>query len=217
MILAYNDITGTNPINTDSDFKRAEKKIKKKHTSYNDTIFKIVKNHPHHHILDNYIKRDSNINLSSLIPLIKSLQKEENERNKLIKQVSRISNNQKNFPIIRNIKTKKNNITKIIEEINIKLEESEKQHKKTLKILSNKIYELGGLKKLIEKQQIIVFNLEKKVIHHTPQNTKNLKKLVEKSNLIKLLVKQIKLDKQIMEKLKNQIEMSMNLINIKEI
>ena len=146
--------------------------------------------------------------------MIKSLQKEENKRNKLIRQVSRISNNQKSFP---NIKTKRNNILKIIEEINIKLAESEKQHKKTLKILSNKIYELGGLKKFIEKQQVIVFNLEKKVIHHTPQNTKNLKKLVEKSNLIKLLVKQIKLDKQIMKGLKNQMEMSSNLINTKEI
>ena len=217
MILAYNDITGTNPINVESDPKRAEKKVKKKHTSYNDTIFQIVKNHPHHYILDNYIKKDSDIDLSSLIPLIKSLQKEENERNKLIKQVSRISNNQKSFPIIKNIKTKRNNILKIVEEINIKLAESEKQHKKTLKILSNKIFELGGLKKFIEKQQVIVFNLEKKIIHHTPQNTKKLKKLVQKSNLIKLLVKQIKLDKQIMERLKNQIEMSINLINSKEI
>jgi hypothetical protein len=217
MILAYNDITGTNPINVESDPKRAEKKVKKKHTSYNDTIFQIVKNHPHHYILDNYIKKDSDIDLSSLIPLIKSLQKEENERNKLIKQVSRISNNQKSFPIIKNIKTKRNNILKIVEEINIKLAESEKQHKKTLKILSNKIFELGGLKKFIEKQQVIVFNLEKKIIHHTPQNTKKLKKLVQKSNLIKLLVKQIKLDKQIMEGLKNQIEMSINLINSKEI
>ena len=217
MILAYNDITETNPINTNGDFKRAEKKIKKKHTSYNDTIFKIVKNHPHHYILNNYIDRDSNIDLSSLIPLIKSLQKEENERNKLIKQVSRISNNQKNFSIIKNIKTKKNNISKIIEEINTKLVESEKNHKKTLKILSNKIYELGGLKKLVEKQQVIVFNLEKKVIHHTPQNTKKIKTLVQKNNLIKLLVKQIKLDKQIMKGLKNQMEMSSNLINTKEI
>ena len=217
MILAYNDITGTNPINIESDPKRAEKKVKKKHTSYNDTIFQIVKNHPHHYILDNYIYRDSNIDLASLIPLIKSLQKEENERNKLIKQVSRISNNQNSFSIIKNIKTKKNNISKIVEQINIKLVESEKQHKKTLKIISNKIYELGGLKKLIEKQQIIVFNLEKKIIHHTPQNTKKLKKLVEKSNLIKLLVKQIKLDKQIMKGLKNQMEMSSNLINTKEI
>ena len=217
MILAYNDITGTNPINVESDPKRAEKKVKKKHTSYNDTIFQIVKNHPHHYILDNYVKKDSDIDLSSLIPLIKSLQKEENKRNKLIRQVSRISNNQKSFPIIKNIKTKRNNILKIVEEINIKLAESEKQHKKTLKILSNKIYELGGLKKFIEKQQVIVFNLEKKVIHHTPQNTKNLKKLVEKSNLIKLLVKQIKLDKQIMKGLKNQMEMSSNLINTKEI
>ncbi len=217
MILAYNDITGTNPINVESDPKRAEKKVKKKHTSYNDTIFQIVKNHPHHYILDNYIKKDSDIDLSSLIPLIKSLQKEENERNKLIKQVSRISNNQKSFPIIKNIKTKRNNILKIVEEINIKLAESEKQHKKTLKILSNKIFELGGLKKFIEKQQVIVFNLEKKIIHHIPQNTKKLKKLVQKSNLIKLLVKQIKLDKQIMERLKNQIEMSINLINSKEI
>lgn len=217
MILAYNDITGTNPINIESDPKRAEKKVKKKHTSYNDTIFKIVKNHPHHYILDNYINRDSNIDLSSLIPLIKSLQKEENERNKLIKQVSRISNNQKSFSIIKNIKTKKNNITKIVEEVNIKLVESEKQHKKTLKILSSKIYELGGLKKFVEKQQVIVFDLGKKIIHHTPQNTKNLKKLVEKTNLIKLLVKQIKLDKQIMDGLKNQIEMSINLISTKEI
>ena len=217
MILAYNDITGTNPINVESDPKRAEKKVKKKQTSYNDTIFQIVKNHPHHYILDNYIKKDSDIDLSSLIPLIKSLQKEENERNKLIKQVSRISNNQKSFPIIKNIKTKRNNILKIVEEINIKLAESEKQHKKTLKILSNKIFELGGLKKFIEKQQVIVFNLEKKIIHHIPQNTKKLKKLVQKSNLIKLLVKQIKLDKQIMERLKNQIEMSINLINSKEI
>ena len=217
MILAYNDITGTNPINIESDPKRAEKKVKKKHTSYNDTIFKIVKNHPHHYILDNYIKRDSNIDLSSLIPLIKSLQKEENERNKLIKQVSRISNNQKSFSIIKNIKTKKNNITKIVEEVNIKLVESEKQHKKTLKILSSKIYELGGLKKLVEKQQVIVFDLGKKIIHHTPQNIKELKKLVEKTNLIKLLVKQIKLDKQIMDGLKNQIEMSINLISTKEI
>jgi predicted transcriptional regulator len=217
MILAYNDITGTNPINIESDPKRAEKKAKKKHTSYNDTIFKIVKNHPHHYILDNYINRDSNIDLSSLIPLIKSLQKEENERNKLIKQVSRISNNQKSFSIIKNIKTKKNNITKIVEEVNIKLVESEKQHKKTLKILSSKIYELGGLKKFVEKQQVIVFDLGKKIIHHTPQNTKNLKKLVEKTNLIKLLVKQIKLDKQIMDGLKNQIEMSINLISTKEI
>jgi hypothetical protein len=217
MILAYNDITGTNPINIESDPKRAEKKVKKKHTSYNDTIFKIVKNHPHHHILDNYINRDSNIDLSSLIPLIKSLQNEENERNKLVKQVSRISNNQKSFSIIKNIKTKKNNISKIVEQVNIKLAESEKQHKKTLKILSSKIYELGGLKKLVEKQQVIVFDLGKKVIHHTPQNTKKLKKLVQKTNLIKLLVKQIKLDKQIMNGLKNQIEMSINLISTKEI
>jgi len=149
--------------------------------------------------------------------LIKSLQKEENERNKLIKQVSRISNNQNSFSIIKNIKTKKNNISKIVEQINIKLVESEKQHKKTLKIISNKIYELGGLKKLIEKQQVIVFNLGKKVIHHTPQNTNKLKKLVEKSNLIKLLVKQCKSDKQIMKRLKNQMEMSINLINTKEI
>jgi len=29
MILAYNDITGTNPINIESDPKRAEKKVKK--------------------------------------------------------------------------------------------------------------------------------------------------------------------------------------------
>ena len=70
---------------------------------------------------------------------------------------------------------KKNNITKIVEEVNIKLVESEKQHKKTLKILSSKIYELGGLKKFVEKQQVIVFDLGKKIIHHTPQNTKNLK------------------------------------------
>jgi len=81
MILAYNDLYETNPINSKNDSKRAEKKVKKKHTSYTDTIFKIVKNHPHHYVLDNYIKRDSDINLSSLVPLIKSLQKEENERN----------------------------------------------------------------------------------------------------------------------------------------
>lgn len=217
MILAYNDLYETNPINVKNDSKRAEKKVKKKHTSYTDTIFKIVKNHPHHYILDNYIKRDSNINLSSLVPLIKSLQKEENERNKLIKQVSKISNNQKSSLIIKNIKTKKNNISKLIEEINNKLTESEKNHNKTLKILTNKIYELGGLKKFVEKQQVIYFNLEQKIIHHTPQNSKKLKELVEKTNLMKLLVKQVKLDKQIMKRLKHQIEMSNNLINTKEI
>ena len=58
-------------------------------------------------------------------------------------------------------------------------------------------------------------NLDKRVIHHTPQNRNKLKYLLEKTNIIKLLISQIKRDKKIIDELKNQIEMSNNIINIK--
>ena len=88
MILAYNDIIGTNFINLNNNFKKAEKKVKKKHTSYDDTIFKIIKRNPHYYIMDNYINKSSSINLQTIIPLIKSLKNEEIIRNKLIKLMS---------------------------------------------------------------------------------------------------------------------------------
>ncbi len=220
MITPYNDYTMTNRIDSGSEKGRLIKRILRKHTSHPDNIRAALKSGKSNQVR-RYMNKELESNVKKIILLIDELKKEAKERQDMLDQISEISNFTKVHDT-KQVDQAKEIADKIWGEVMETLYSTEKNHKKTLLILADEIYKIGGLKDKVQRKQAIISNLEQNV------RPKSVKKLIQQRNLktklqelhkravdIQMLNNSIKQNEEIIDKLHNMLKPIAKKHNIK--
>ena len=213
-IFASNDITKTNPFCLNLSKRKFAKRVNKKHTSYTTNIGGIIKNHPHKFLVDNYIMKK--IQIQKILFLIGSLKKEERIRNQLTEKINELSS-------FENKASKNITTTVILKELQKRLTEGHNNHQQAIEYLSEKLFELGGLKDIVERQKQQIFrNLNEKVNYKVgfcclPESQKELtkrqkmlvenkRKLAKKTLILKGITDLIKDNQLVLNRLNATVE-----------
>ena len=179
MITPYNDYTKTNEINLGSEQGRLAKLILKKHTSHPDNIRALLESGNPNRIRK-YMDNELEKNELKIVSFIEELKREGAQRQAMLEQISKVSNFSKVHSLKKRGDKAKQISAKIWGNVIKTLHDTENNHKKTLLILANEIYKIGGLKNKVQRKQKILSNLEQKG-NDRPQTLQEL--LIKKRNL----------------------------------